>query len=61
MYDEEARNRAKLLSQRKQCTSLAIEDYVTELQVQADNYRKVHCGYINTVKPLSITDTIRTA
>ena len=40
MYENEARTRATLLQSKKSASS-KLENYITELQFQADNYRKV--------------------
>uniref|UniRef100_A0A1X7VB84 Uncharacterized protein n=1 Tax=Amphimedon queenslandica TaxID=400682 RepID=A0A1X7VB84_AMPQE len=43
VYENEARTRASLLQSRKSASS-KLENYVTELQIQADNYKKAHAA-----------------
>ena len=40
LYEDEVKQRVKLLSSRK-LTHSRVEDYLTELQIHVQNYRKV--------------------
>ena len=56
LYEDEAKNRAKLLLGRK-VSSTQLEDYIIELQVQADVYRKVCKKVLTILRDLDVSRT----
>lgn len=56
LYEDEAKNRAKLLLGRK-VSSTQLEDYIIELQVQADVYRKVGKKVLTILRDLDVPRT----
>ena len=56
IYEDEAKNRAKLLLGRKM-SSTQLEDYIIELQVQADVYRKVSKQFDYILRDVEVSRT----